>query len=192
MRGLDVGCGPGALTDELVDRLGADAVAAVDPAEGFVAALLARHPDVATSRAAAEALPFADDAFDTALAQLVVHFMADPVAGLREMRRVTRAGGVVAACVWDHGGGQGPLTPFWQAVKTRIPARRTNPSSPGRARGTCGAVRGGGPARRRGHRASPSAVDYASFEDWWEPYTPGSGRRARTWRRSGRRIAVRR
>ena len=46
--------------------------------------------------------------FDVALAQLVVHFMADPLAGLTEMARVTRGDGVVAACVWDHAGGQGP------------------------------------------------------------------------------------
>ena len=52
--------------------------------------------------------------FDAALAQLVVHFMADPVAGLREMARVTREGGVVAACVWDHAGGKGPLSLFWR------------------------------------------------------------------------------
>ena len=64
-------------------------------------------------RSAAEQLPFPDDAFDAAMAQLVVHFMADPVAGLREMGRVTRPGGVVAACVWDHAGGRGPLTAFW-------------------------------------------------------------------------------
>ena len=61
-------------------------------------------------------MPFADAVFDAALAQLVVHFMADPVAGLREMGRVTRPGGVVAACVWDHAGGRGPLSGFWRAV----------------------------------------------------------------------------
>jgi ubiquinone/menaquinone biosynthesis C-methylase UbiE len=55
--------------------------------------------------AAAEQLPFPDNAFDAVLAQLVVHFMADPVQGLREMARVSRPGGVVAACVWDHAGG---------------------------------------------------------------------------------------
>ena len=64
----------------------------------------ARYPGVDVRRASAEELPFADDAFDAALAQLVVHFMTDPVAGLREMARVTRPGGVVAACVWDHAG----------------------------------------------------------------------------------------
>ena len=62
------------------------------------------------------------DAFDAALAQLVVHFMTDPVLGLREMSRVTRSGGVVAACVWDHAGGRGPLTAFWSAVRKLDPA----------------------------------------------------------------------
>ena len=115
-RVLDVGCGPGALTAELVERLGPAAVSAVDPSEPFVAAARERHPQVDVRRAAAEQLPFADDAFDAALAQLVVHFMADPSAGVAEMRRVTRPDGVVAACVWDHAGGQGPLSAFWEVA----------------------------------------------------------------------------
>src|SRR3954465_43604 len=77
-RVLDVGCGPGALSTELVRRVGADAVWAVDPSERFVAALHARQPGVRVQRAAAEELPFEDGLFDAALAQLVVHFMADP------------------------------------------------------------------------------------------------------------------
>src|SRR5262245_37064146 len=93
---LDVGCGPGALTDELVGRVGASAVAAADPSEPFVAALEERHPDVTVRLAPAEQLPFDDSSFDAALAQLVVQFMRDPVAGVRDMARVTRDGGVVA------------------------------------------------------------------------------------------------
>src|SRR5450631_1326836 len=111
-RVLDVGCGPGALTAELVTRLGAAAVSAVDPSEPFVAAARVRNPGVEVLWASAEQLPFPDRSFDAALAQLVVHFMTDPVAGLAEMARVTRPDGVVAACVWDHGGGQGPLSQF--------------------------------------------------------------------------------
>src|SRR5919198_5520549 len=70
LRVLDVGCGPGALTSELVGRLGADAVSAVDPSEPFVAAARERLPGVSVRLASAEALPFADDRFDAALAQL--------------------------------------------------------------------------------------------------------------------------
>ena len=82
-RVIDVGCGPGALTTELVERLGSAAVVAVDPSESFVRAARARMADVDVRQASAEQLPFPDDGFDAALAQLVVHFMADPAAGLR-------------------------------------------------------------------------------------------------------------
>ena len=67
-RVVDVGCGPGALTTELVVRVGAAAVAAVDPSESFVAAAQERHPTVEVHRAAAEQLPFEDDSFDSAVA----------------------------------------------------------------------------------------------------------------------------
>src|SRR5262249_40544194 len=111
---IDVGCGPGALTTELVRLLGPEGVVAVEPGAGFREAARERQPGVRVERAAAEELPFADDSFDGALAQLVVHFMTDPVAGLQEMARVSRPGGVVAACVWDHAGGTGPLGVFWE------------------------------------------------------------------------------
>ena len=106
-RVLDVGCGPGALTAELVNRAGADAVSAVEPSASFLDAARDRLPGVDIKQSAAEQLPFPDAGFDAALAQLVVHFMADPVTGLREMGRVTRPGGLVAACVWDHAAGAG-------------------------------------------------------------------------------------
>src|SRR5580765_2048472 len=93
-RVLDVGCGPGALTTELVVRVGASAVAAVDPSASFVAAARERHPGVEVVQASAEQLPFPDGAFDASLAQLVVHFMPDPIRGLSEMARVTRPDGV--------------------------------------------------------------------------------------------------
>src|SRR5256714_9940905 len=124
-RVIDIGSGPGALTTELVRRLGADAVAAADPSEPFVEAARERHPGVDVRLAPAEDLPFDNDSFDAALAQLVVHFMADPIAGLAEMARVTHPGGVVAACVWDLAGGRAPIPPVWQA------ARGLDPGTPG-------------------------------------------------------------
>jgi ubiquinone/menaquinone biosynthesis C-methylase UbiE len=134
-RVLDVGCGPGALTAQLVRRLGSGAVSAVDPSASFVAAIRDRFPQVSVQRGVAERLPFADRSFDAALAQLVVHFMTDPVRGLAEMARVTRAGGLVAACVWDHAGGAGPLAAFWQAVHDLDPAASDEAGLPGTAEG---------------------------------------------------------
>src|ERR1700744_3774265 len=120
-RGLDVGCGPGALTAELVRRVGADEVCGVEPSGSFAAAVREGLPGADIRVGQAERLPWGDDSFDAALAQLVVHFMSDPVQGLREMGRVTRAGGTVAACVWDHAGDRGPLSAFWTAVRAVDP-----------------------------------------------------------------------
>ena len=130
-RALDVGCGPGALTAVLVERLGAQAVTAVDPSASFVSAIGHRLPDVDVRQARAERLPFPDGAFDLVLAQLVVHFLDDPSAGIAEMARVTRPGGVVAACVWDHAGSLGPLGVFWRAARDLDPNARDESAMPG-------------------------------------------------------------
>jgi SAM-dependent methyltransferase len=175
MRVVDVGCGPGALTAELVGRLGASAVSGADPSEPFVAAVRERLPEVDIRQAPAESLPFEDDAFDAALAQLVVHFMKDPAAGVGEMARVTRPGGGIAVCVWDHAGGRGPLSMFWSAVTEVDPGARDEGSLMGSTEGqletllsSCGLddVVGGEITASRA---------YTSFEDWWEPYTLGVG-----------------
>src|SRR6476659_10868228 len=123
-RVIDVGCGPGALTEELVRRVGSSAVTAVDPSAPFVSAIEERLPYVDVRLATAEELPFDDSSFDVALAQLVVQFMRDPVAGLREMARVTRDAGGVVASVWDHGGGHGPLSVLWDVVREIAPGAR--------------------------------------------------------------------
>src|SRR5437870_2454589 len=113
---LDVGCGPGALTEELVRRVGASAVAAVDPSEPFVEECARRNPGVEVRQGTAEVLPFADGAFDRALAQLVLHFVSDPAAAAGELRRVLRPGGSAAACVWDFAEGMQMLRLFWDAA----------------------------------------------------------------------------
>jgi len=174
-RAVDVGCGPGALTVELVRRLGADNVSAVDPSESFVAAARERHPGVDVHQAAAEELPFGDRAFDAALAQLVVHFMADPVAGLREMARVTSAGGVVAACVWDHGGGRGPLSVFWAAARELDPDVDDESRYAGVHQGHLVELLEAAGVREAEESDLSVDVEHPSFEEWWEPYTQGVG-----------------
>jgi SAM-dependent methyltransferase len=119
---LDVGCGPGALTAELVRRVGAERVSAVDPSQPFVEACARRNPGVRVVPGHAEKIPFADASFDAALAQLVLHFVGDPPAAAAEMRRVVRPGGAVAACVWDFGGGMRMLRAFWDSALAIDPA----------------------------------------------------------------------
>ena len=174
-RVLDVGCGPGALIGELVRRLGADAVSAVDPSEPFVAAARERHEGVDVRLASAERLPYGDDEFDVALAQLVVHFMADPVAGLRELGRVTRPGGVVAACVWDHAGGGGPLSGFWAAARELDLEVEGEAELAGAREGHLGELFAQVGLDAVEETVLEVAVEHASFDDWWEPFTFGVG-----------------
>lgn len=120
-RALDVGCGTGALTGELVRRLGAANVVGCDPAAPQLQACTAKYPEVQLHEAAAEQLPFSDRGFDVALAQLVMHFTTDAGRAAAEMRRVVRPGGRVAACVWDFEGGMQMLRAFWDAALTVDP-----------------------------------------------------------------------
>ena len=172
---LDVGCGPGALTAGLVDRLGAGAVSAVDPSAPFVAANRQRHPDVDVRRASAEQLPFEDQRFDAALAQLVVHFMTDPVAGLAEMRRVVRPGGMVAVCVWDHAGGRSPVADFWRVAVALDPSTHTEDDLNGAREGHLAELMGAAGLEVVADTVLSAAVTHATFDEWWEPYTTGVG-----------------
>jgi SAM-dependent methyltransferase len=172
---LDVGCGPGALTAELVARVGPHRVTAVDPSEPFVAAARARHPGVTVLRASAEALPLPADAFDVAAAQLVVHFMSNPVGGLAEMARVTRRDGVVAACVWDHGGGQGPLSLFWQAARELDPEVDDESHLPGASEGDLAELFTLAGLREVAEAVLTVSLEHPTFEAWWEPFTHSVG-----------------
>jgi SAM-dependent methyltransferase len=174
-RVLDVGCGPGVLTAVLVDRLGADRVNAIDPTPGFVAAARARLPEVDVREGAAEDLPYADGAYAASYAQLVVHFMKDPARGLAEMARVTAPGGPVAACVWDHGGGRGPLSLFWSVVGDVDPGATKELVSAGSRQGDLVRLFGeAGIADVEGGELSVT-IRLESFEDWWAPYEEPAG-----------------
>jgi SAM-dependent methyltransferase len=176
MRVLDVGCGPGALTAALADRVGGANVSAVDPSEPFVEACRARLPGVQVEVASGEALPFPDHAFDATLSQLVVNFMDDAEAGVREMARVTRPGSVVASCVWDYSGGMTLLRAFWDA------AHEVDPEGAAIAdEGIMRWCREGNLAelwRDAGLRdvrfaALQARAEYADFEDLWAPLPTG-------------------
>lgn len=172
---LDVGCGPGALTAVLVERLGARAVLACDPSEPFVLDCRTRHPGVDVRVGRAEALPCEDGSRDVVLAQLVLHFVTDPEAAAREMRRVLRPGGIVAACSWDFARGMEMLRHFWDA------ATRLDPAAPDEA-----ALRFG----REGELAAlfeaagfaavsettlEVVVPYRSYDELWSGFMAGIG-----------------
>jgi SAM-dependent methyltransferase len=176
MRVADVGCGPGGLTGELVARVGARNVAAIDPASQFAAACRARYPGADVREGVAEALPWPDGEFDATLSSLVIGFMRDPDQGVREMVRITRPGGAVAACMWDiAGGGMTMLRLFWTAV------REVDAEAQGERR-LAGTFEGDLVQRfeRAGlddvtGSALTASADYEGFDDFWEPFTLAVG-----------------
>jgi SAM-dependent methyltransferase len=172
---LDVGCGPGVLTAPLVLACGDDSVAAVDPSPPFVGAARERFPGVDVREASAEHLPYDDATFDAALAQLVVHFMTDPVAGLREMGRVTRPGGTVAASVWDCAGPSGPLSVFWDAVHELDPEAAGEAQLAGSREGHLTELAEEAGLAKVRPTSLTVRVPFSSFEDWWAPYLLGVG-----------------
>jgi len=174
-RALDVGCGTGALTAVLVDALGERSVSAIDPSASFVESIRARFPLVDCRLGAAESLPFETDDFDLSAAQLVVHFMDDPVSGIREMARVTRSGGTVAANVWDYAGGDGVLAPFGEAQRSLDPLLHEGPPRPGTMEGDLARIFERAGLRDVRATVATVTVEFASFDEWWEPFTLGVG-----------------
>jgi SAM-dependent methyltransferase len=179
VRALDVGCGPGALTAALAERLGAGNVAGADPSEPFAEACRARVPGAEVVVAAAESLPFADGAFGATLSQLVVNFMTDPEAGVREMVRVTASGGVVAACVWDYAGGMTLLRAFWDAAR-EVDPERAAAADEGVVMRFCREGELAELWRLAGLRdvrfaRITAGAGYASFDDLWAPLPSGVG-----------------
>jgi len=176
LRVLDVGCGPGALTAELVRRVGASSVLACDPSPSFVAACAARNPGVEVRSGTAEQVPFDDDSVDAAVAQLVLHFVSDPPAAAAELGRVVRSGGIIAACVWDFDEGMEMLRTFWDA------ALQVDPDAPDEAR----VLRFGRPGELSAWLSAGGFTDvvettltvastYTGFDELWAGFQHGIG-----------------
>jgi SAM-dependent methyltransferase len=174
-RAIDVGCGPGALTGVLAQRLRPDAVAAVDPSLPFVESCRSRLPGVDVRQGTADSLPFDDDTFDLAAACLVVHFMPDPVAGLTEMARVTRSDGWVAATVWDLAGARAPMWPVWEAFGVIRPGGLAEEHLPAGTEGELRRMFEAAGIRDAESAEMPVVVTHDSFEEWWAPYLKGVG-----------------
>lgn len=177
---LDVGCGTGALSQTILERAAPRRLTGVDPSEGFLSHARQR---VADTRAEfrvgdAAALPVPDAAFDAAVSGLVLNFVADPSKAISEMRRATRAGGTVAAYVWDYAGEMQMMRRFWDAAVAldpsasvldegpRFPICRPEPLSD---------LFGRAGQRKVESRAIDVPTVFRDFDDYWSPFLGGQG-----------------
>jgi len=178
---LDVGCGTGSLTFELAKSAGLVEIQAIDFSPVFVEAARQRNTDsrISISQADATALPFADDAFDRALALLVLHFVPEAGKAMAEMRRVVRSGGVVAAVVWDHLGGMPGMRMMIDTVAALSESGRQM-----RSRYCFQPMMQPGEMKRTFVEQGLADVtetelmirmDYRNFDDYWAPIAAGEG-----------------
>ncbi|WP_377644233.1 class I SAM-dependent methyltransferase [Oryzobacter terrae] len=176
---LDVGCGTGNLAAEVLARWPRTHVVAIDPSPPFVAAARER---LVPGRARVQVgsalqLPEARGTVDAALALLVLNFLPDPARGATEMRRVTRAGGVVGAAVWDYGGGMAMLRTYWDAAATVHPGAGAVDEAlarPARAGGVEALFHGAGLEDVGGGLLEVPML-FETFDDYWDPFLLGIG-----------------
>jgi len=177
---VDIGCGTGSLALTLAERR-RDRVAGIDIAVPYIVFARSQPRNNGVGFAVGDAcrLPYGDRSFAAAVAQLALNFVPDAALALREMRRVVRPGGVVAAAVWDFRGGLVYQRLFWDTAAGLDPGAGATRdrlfSSPlalpdglpelWREAGLRGIERGSITMR----------MEYADFADYWEPLLGGQG-----------------
>ena len=166
LRVLDVGAGTGALTDELIARVGNGGVAALEPSPDYSSALRERLPEVDVRQAAAEELPWEDGSFDGVLSQLVVLFLKDAPAATREQLRVLREGGFAAACMWELDGLE--VIKALNELRRRMDPNAPGPSVAYRSEASLRELFESAGFRDVETTVLEAAVEYASVDEIWD------------------------
>jgi SAM-dependent methyltransferase len=179
-RWLDVGCGTGALTHEILERAAPTAVFGLDPSEGFLAYARAHTDDVraAFRQGDAQSLPFDDGEFHAAVSGLVLNFLPRPDQALAEMRRVLRPGGTAAVYVWDYAGEMQLMRRFWDAAVALDP--NAEKLDEGRRFPIClpqvlAKLFDASGFSKIESRAIDVPTVFKNFDDYWSPFLGGQG-----------------
>ncbi len=186
---LDVGCGTGALTFAIAEKDSVSKITGIDPSEGFLAYARSKTTDqrIHFELGDAQSLSFADASFDQCLALLVMRFVPDATKAVKEMRRVTRAGGVVATATWDTTGGNDLNDLLFDA------ALMIDPDAP-QERNTRGLYGQEEELKSLWIAAGLETIDiqniafqcgFDSFDDYWQPLIEGQGPNGAYLRRMG-------
>jgi SAM-dependent methyltransferase len=178
-RWLDVGCGTGALCETILERCAPASVTGVEPSEGFLAAArghlgdrAALHPGSATS------IPLAAGSADVVVSGLVLNFVPDKEAAMREMKRVGAPGATVAAYVWDYSDKMEFMRYFWDA------AVAVDPAASSKAEAIRFPICKPDALEKLFRAAGLQAVEtraidtptlFRDFDDYWTPFEGGQG-----------------
>ena len=176
---LDVGSGAGALAFALAEAIPSVRVTGVDPSGAYVRYAQARTPSdrVRFLVGDAQALGFPNATYDKTLSLLVMNFIPDSAKALREMIRVTRPGGIVAASVWDYGEGMEMLRVFWDeavALDSTVAARDER-NMPLCRRGELAALWRANGLQQVEEQPIAVELSFSSFDDYWRPFLGGQG-----------------
>jgi SAM-dependent methyltransferase len=180
LRWLDVCCGSGVLTEAIVDRFAPVRVAGVDvsPQQIEFACSHRAHPAVSFETGDAMALSFPEGSFDIAVCGLGMNYVPEPERALRDMRRVTVPGGVIAVYVWDYAEGARFLREFWDVVADVD--QEASAYDQGRRFPLCNpeALRKlfeGAGVEHVTTRALDITTRFVDFDDYWQPFLTGQG-----------------
>lgn len=177
---LDVGCGTGALSGQILARNAPQSVRGIDSAQGFVEHARANVTDPRASFRVgdAQSLPVGHGEFDAVVSGLVLNFVPDQQKAVAEFRRAARPGGQVAVYVWDYAGEMQLMRRFWDAAAALDPKARQLDE------GLRFPVCQPGPLRTLFEDAGLGAVEtrsidvptvFEDFEDYWTPFLSGQG-----------------
>lgn len=177
LRWLDVGCGSGAFTEQIIQRCAPAEAQGIDPSEGQLAfASSSAWAHLAKFRQGdAMALPYAADSFDAAVMALVLFFVPEPAKGVAEMVRVVRPGGVVAAFLWDIDAGGTPVEPVAAEMRARGMTPLLPPSVQVSRMDILGDLWARAGLTEIESRTITVSRNYASFEDFWNIWTANPG-----------------
>jgi SAM-dependent methyltransferase len=176
---LDVGCGTGALTFAIAKSRAVSKIVAMDLSEGFLAYARSKtdDPRISFELGDAQSLPCPDASFDCCLALLVVSFIPDAPKAAREMRRVTRPGGMVATAMWDNTGGNDLNQSLWEAaipLDPKAPQDKDRPGSYGTAEALSSLWASAGLINIE-VKNIVFPCGFSSIDDFWLPLTEGQG-----------------
>ena len=175
-RVLDVGCGTGSLVRTVADMTRRSEIVGIDPVAPFIEYARTQVADTRISFevGSALAIPYPPESFAYTLSLLVLHFIPEPERAAQEIRRVTRPGGTVAACTWDRDGME-MSSIFWEvAIGLDVSAEAKRHQRLNQA-GQLAALWHATGLREVEETALEIAMEFTSFEDYWQPNLEGVG-----------------